>query len=293
MPSHIYLRSGDYAAAVKSDEDAIAVDKKYLESRAIRNMDYVLGYAEHNLSFLIYAASMSGEYERARAAAKQLEDFGRGALVENSQMRVEAYLSAPLSVELRFAHWDEILRAPEPDAKLHGFEYFWHYARGSAFAVKGDKQKAAVERDAMKRESRQLFGNMFGMLPNDWNTARAIAENALDARFSASNGDAAGAVSHWRAAVAAEDGMAYHEPPDWNYPVRESLGAQLLRSGKASEADSVFRDDLARNPRNPRSLFGLWKALEKEKKMNEAAEARRQFEKVWAGQKVDLRLEDF
>jgi len=44
--------------------------------------------------------------------------------------------------------------------------------------------------------------------------------------------------------------------------IRDRLGAALLRNKQAPEAEQVFREDLERNPRNPRSLFGLSKALE-------------------------------
>ena len=66
--------------------------------------------------------------------------------------------------------------------------------------------------------------------------------------------------------------MLYNEPPDWLLPERERLGAVLLAAGRAPDAESVFRKDLERNVANPRSLFGLWKALESQKKP-EAAEA--------------------
>jgi Tfp pilus assembly protein PilF len=87
--------------------------------------------------------------------------------------------------------------------------------------------------------------------------------------------------------------MVYHEPPDWYYPMRESLGATLLRAGQAAEAEKVFRDDLNRNPRSPRSLFGLWKALEAEQKPADADWARRSFEAAWRGGANQLRIEDF
>ena len=60
-----------------------------------------------------------------------------------------------------------------------------------------------------------------------------------------------------RDAVAVQDTLKYDEPQDWFFPVRESLGGVLLMSGDAKGAEQVFRDDLARNLRNPRSLFGL------------------------------------
>ena len=66
--------------------------------------------------------------------------------------------------------------------------------------------------------------------------------------------------------MAAADKVPYDEPPVFFYPVRESLGAALLLSGKAQEAERVFREDLVRHPRNPRSLFGLHESLAKQNK---------------------------
>ena len=53
--------------------------------------------------------------------------------------------------------------------------------------------------------------------------------------------------------------MQYDEPPAWFYPVRQSLGAALLRNGQATEAEAVS-DTLAMRPRDGRLLFGLWQS---------------------------------
>ena len=94
------------------------------------------------------------------------------------------------------------------------------------------------------------------MMYNDWSTIHEVAAHSLSARISAAQGNVAEGVEHWRAAVAAQDQMRYDEPTDWYYPVRESLGAALLRAGQAEEAEKVFREDLTRNPRNP--AIALW-----------------------------------
>jgi Flp pilus assembly protein TadD len=84
----------------------------------------------------------------------------------------------------------------------------------------------------------------------------------------------------------------YGEPPPWYFPVHEALGAALLRAGRPVEAEKVFRDDLTRHPRSPRSLFGLWHALETQGEADEAGLVRRQFEAVWKNTSRKLRLED-
>jgi hypothetical protein len=100
------------------------------------------------------------------------------------------------------------------------------------------------------------------------------------------------AIQDWIKAVQIEDGFKYNEPPEWFYPVRESLGAALLASGKATEAEQVFREDLRRNPRNPRSLFGLMHSLKAQQKEADAAWLEREFRAAWKNADTELRISD-
>jgi tetratricopeptide (TPR) repeat protein len=292
MPAHIYVRTGEYASAVKSNLAATVIDQEYLRDLAITNLGYKLGYAEHNLGFLVFSAEMDGEYDVAFKAAGQLESQGRGLV--DQMPPAEGFIAPALLLQLRFARWDSILALPAPNEKLKGMTFFWHYARGCAFAGKGQAEKASGELDAMEMVYKELPpGPAFGMMPNDWNSMHEMGGHSLNARISAARSDFAGAIEHWRAAVSAEDNMRYHEPPDWYYPMRESLGAALLRSGQLAEAEKVFREDLDRNPRNPRSLFGLWKTLDAGKKTADAEWVRRAFLEAWKGGADQLRIEDF
>ena len=91
--------------------------------------------------------------------------------------------------------------------------------------------------------------------------------------------------------MTAEDALKYDEPPDWYYPTRESLGAALVSASRFAEAEQVFRDDLARNPKNGRSLFGLARALRAQKK--DASAVEQQLREAWKHADVSLRLADF
>jgi tetratricopeptide (TPR) repeat protein len=291
MPAHIYMRTGDYAAAVKSNQDATAADREYFKNLGGPNITYKLGYSEHNFLFLIAAAGMDGEYEPAYRAAKQLESDAI-SLHLNARLSL-MFMKDVILVPLRFARWDDVLALPAPDKKLPGLIFLWHYARGCAFAVKGQVQKAEEERSAMEAIYKELPNGPSGIFPFGWSTAHDIAVTALTARIAVARGDYATAIDCWLAEVAVQDKMGFQDPPPWYYPMRESLGATLLRSGKAAEAEKVFRDDLIRNPRNPRSLFGLLKTLEAEHKTAEAATVRRSFEEAWRGDANQLRIEDF
>jgi hypothetical protein len=61
-----------------------------------------------------------------------------------------------------------------------------------------------------------------------------------------------------------------------------------MRAGNAAEAEQVYREDLAKNRKNPRSLFGLSKALERQKKAAEAAKVKAEFDTAWAGADVPM-----
>jgi len=136
---------------------------------------------------------------------------------------------------------------------------WWHFARGVALARSGKADEAAKARVALvdvsaKVPNEALFG---GTGLASAKQILALATTVLDARIAWARGSQTDAIRLWRDAVAAADKVPYDEPPIFFYPVRESLGAALLLSGKAAEAERVFRDDFVKHPRNARSLFGL------------------------------------
>jgi Flp pilus assembly protein TadD len=119
-----------------------------------------------------------------------------------------------------------------------------------------------------------------------------IANDVLAARIAGAKKDNATEVRLLRDAVATQDSLNYGEPPDWFFPVRESLGAALLEGGQAQEAEKVFRADLERNPRNARSLFGLRAALKSQGRTYDADLVQRQFQEAWKHADMQLTLAD-
>jgi hypothetical protein len=63
-------------------------------------------------------------------------------------------------------------------------------------------------------------------------------------------------------------------------------------NGNAAEAEKVFRDDLDRNPRNPRSLFGLREALKAQHRSYDASFVDKQFQASWRSADAQLQLQD-
>jgi hypothetical protein len=66
----------------------------------------------------------------------------------------------------------------------------------------------------------------------------------------------------------------------------------VLLNGDAAGAEKVFREDLDRNPRNPRSLWGLRQALLQQKREYDAGFVQKQFEASWKGGAQALKLDD-
>ena len=96
-----------------------------------------------------------------------------------------------------------------------------------------------------------------------------------------------------RQAVAAEDRIAYDEPKNWFFPARHLLGAALLKQGAASEAESVYREDLRQSPANGWSLYGLGVALKRQGKAAEAGVVAKQFAESWKYSDVTLTASAF
>ena len=288
MPAHIYMRTGNYEGAARANADAARVDEAYIKATT-PDAFYPMAYYSHNLDFLAAAQAMAGSYEQARKASRQAADFIRPMAKEMPM--VEFLLARPIFLEVRFRRWDEILKLAEPDDSQRTVKAVWHYARGAAFAAKGDVASAEHERQALGDAIAAVPADALWVL-NPTHDVLAVAPPALDARIAAAKGDPAAAIAAWKQAVEAEDKIPYDEPPDWYYPVRESLGAALLLDGQKAEAEQVFRDDLQRNPRNPRSLFGLWECLKAQKKGADAEWVRRAFQAAWKNADVEIRIED-
>ena len=61
MPAHIYIRTGDYEAAVKTNQKAALADQAYIKTGAAEGI-YSMMYYSHNLHFIAMAAAMNGNY---------------------------------------------------------------------------------------------------------------------------------------------------------------------------------------------------------------------------------------
>jgi tetratricopeptide (TPR) repeat protein len=290
MPAHIYARTGDFSEAIERNTKAAQVDKVYAEEANRSGTLYDLMYHSHNEHFLAMAACMGGRYAEAKSAADALA----ARLMPHSKMMpmLDGFIMTPLWVDARFSKWDAILERPEPSVELLETHLMWRYTRTLAFAARRDAPKAATEFSAFEKEEAAIPTNVpLGLQPSS-KAVHAIAREVLSARIAEAQGKQEDAIKHWQAAVASQDKLAYDEPADWYYPVRESLGAAYMKVNKPYDAEMAFREDLRRNPRNPRSLFGLREALAAQQYETDASWVDRQFKESWKNADAGLKLGD-
>jgi len=291
MPAHIYQRVGRYADAARSNELAIAADQDYITQCRAQGL-YPMAYFPHNIHFLWFAASADGRsklaIESARNAAAKVSDESLKQAPLLAGFRVVPYFALT-----RFGKWDEMLAEPAPPATSAYLNGMWHYARGVAFVGKGQPDAADQELAKLKEvlKDQSLNQPLFSL-----NTARAvlsIAPEVLAGEIAAAKKNYDEAINHLERAVRLEDALVYTEPAEWHYPPRLALGAVLLEASRPSEAETVYWEDLRRNPDNGWALFGLTAALKAEGKNGEAALAEARFKKAWARADVTLTASRF
>ncbi len=291
MPAHVYIRTGDYESGVRTNQLAAAADRAYIKSSGVQGI-YPMMYYSHNLHFIAMCAAMNGNYVEAKKGADMLAAHVAPAVREMPPL--EGFMTIPMAVDVRFHKWDAILATKQPVADMKIATVFWHFSRGLALAAKGQVSEAEGEYKAVSEAEAATPEDMVFAMPvnNKAKDIMKIAERVLGAKIALVNKDPNGAIAMLREAVAIQDTLKYGEPPDWFFPVRESLGATLLLNKNATEAEKVFREDLDRNPRNPRSLYGLREALKAQGRDYDAGFVEKQFQSSWKGPQSSLKVED-
>jgi len=278
MPSHIDVRRGRWEEAVLANSRAMATDVEYLQRS--KPPGFYRIYMAHNHHMLAFASMMRGESRQATEALKEMVEQMPEEFVLAIAPIADGFLASPFEVHLRFGRWQAMLGEPEPREVFPLCRALWRFARAVSLAALGrtaearEEQKKFTEARA-KVPKESTFGN------NSSADLLALADRMMEGEILYREGKEAEAFAALREAVAGEDGLRYDEPPDWIQPVRHMLGAMLLRSGRAAEAEAVYREDLRRWPMNGWSLFGLSKSLASQGKTKEASEAEAKFKEVW------------
>ncbi|MBI3677996.1 MAG: hypothetical protein HY243_15415 [Proteobacteria bacterium] len=286
MPSHIYYRVGRYADAVRANELAAKTDEDYIAQCKAQGF-YPLGYYGHNIHFLWTSSEMEGRYQAAIDASRRLVKATDAWNTAKQLPQAELYGFTPVVTQLRFGKWDAVLSEARPPAELSLDTAVSLYARGFAFANKGDLKSAQRDRALLADLAKTDLSRYDAfMIPAKSMTQLALV--LLDGEIARASGHLDDALKQFRKAADVEYHLPYTEPPYWHQPVSHLLGAALLQAKQYAQAESVYRHSLKSYRRDGWALNGLAEALEAQGKKAEAAHARKDFATAW--QMADVKI---
>ena len=286
MPAHVYMRVGRYADAAAANRQAVAVDRAYIARERPTGV-YPMMYYPHNLHFLWSAASMEGRSAEAIEAAREVVG-GLDPDMLRAMPMVEYFAPTAALALARFGRWDELLAEPLPANEFPFAAGMAHFARGMALCGRGRTDEAMTEQTRVASAAATVPPDRIVGDNQPAATQLRLAATVLAGEIAARQGDPATAVVQLEEAVRMEDALPYTEPPAWYQPVRHLLGAALLAAGRPTNAEAVYRADLARNPDNGWALRGLAQSLRARGEDEAAAEVDRRFAAAWAT--ADVRL---
>ncbi len=280
MPSHIYIRNGQYAKGIAVNELSVKGYDNYLTLYpAVKNNAGL--YLVHNLHMQTNCAMMKASYtysNNSAIATRNSVDTGYLSMPAPGGTYMQYLFMTPTINNVRFGKWDVILNDPSVNENHTYSSSLWHWARGMAFAGKNNFVEAENELKIVKKKM-QLPDMLVVLTPyNAPADAAKVGVKILEGIIAAKQNDYTKAIRLFNEGVLLEDAMIYNEPKDWLLPTRAYLGTVLLRSANTVKAAAIFEEDLKENPNNHWSLYGLYQALLQQKKTTAAKAVKKQFD---------------
>jgi hypothetical protein len=291
MPSHIYLRTGQFNKGVGINEQAIQRYQQYASLfPAVQENAFL--YQWHNLHMQANCAMMAGRYQLAHESAMDIQeavDTSMLSLAPPLGNGVQYIYMTPVLVNIHFGKWDSILATKAP-AEGHVYARILdHFARGAAYAGKQNTPKAKEELanlEALLNEP--SLAMPMGPFSPPLDGAK-VAAALLQGMIARAEGKIPEAIGHFNQAVALEEAMIYNEPRDWILNPKQYLGAAYLAAKQWQNAENTFKRDLNQNVQNVWSLYGLLEALQQQQKKTEANIIKKQLE--IAQKESDIKME--
>jgi hypothetical protein len=291
MPSHIFLRTGNYQRGVDVNINAVNGYKKSIALYApVTAADFL--YIIHNLHMKTNNAMLSGNYKISEAAAFET----RGSIAADylsipppMGSYVQYIYMTPVLVYVRFGKWNELLLLPQPELSQVYANILYRFGRGMGLANQSRYAESKYELEQMQQlmQDKNLAIPFTPFSPS--HDGAVVAENLLAGTIALKEKRINDATVAFVKAAGTEENMVYNEPRDWLLNPKHYLGNAYLENGDGANAEKVFRKDLLNNNENGWALFGLHKALQLQKKNTEAAKVLAKFKKAFAN--ADVKIE--
>lgn len=283
LPSHLYIRLGRYADAMRANQVALASQVRMTQQLEAQGFKLLTGWNSHLRRFLWIAAQIEGDSGTAMAQAAQLADSA-GAKSDDWS---EFLRAMPLLTMAHFAQWSSILRAAPSQAEPSTLApNALAFARGSALLQAG--RTAEAERDIQTLEKLKAEALAKGADGKSGAAFAGLMLAPLKASQAFAKGDIKAARSILTLGLADEPEFGAPEGAVWAASAQRSLGNGLLRAGHWRGAEAAFRTDLRQLPRKVWALRGLHQALLGQGRKPEANRVLQQWRR--AGLEADANL---
>ena len=288
MPSHIYIRTGDYHKGTLSNIRAVKADSSYVTLCHAQGA-YPLAYYPHNYHFMAATAALEGNKHWAMVGANKVSEHVHPDIMKEPLWgTLQHYYVIPYYSMVKFGMWDEILKRKETDTLKYPLAVM-HYAHGMAYVGKGDLDAAKEELKNLKAYATdESLNEITVWLINSVGDLVKIADRVLEAEILSAEGNYDKSITLLREAVDFEDALNYNEPPDWFFSVRHYLGDVLIKSRQYQEAIAVYDEDLSKLPRNGWAQSGKKLAYQSLNNPEKAAEMDALLKDSWATADVEL-----
>ncbi len=289
MPSHIYIRTGDYHKGTLANIRAVKVDSSYVSACNAQGA-YPLAYFPHNYHFMAATATLEGNSKWAIEAADKVAEYTNKLLMkEPGWGTLQHYYTIPYYVYAKFGKWEEILDMKSEDVALKYPSAVRSYARGMAFLGLKDVPNARKELQLLERLANDESLKEITIWDiNSVDVLLQIAKRVLKAEILASESNYEESIILLKEAVIIEDGLNYNEPPDWFFSVRHHLGAVQVEAEQYEKAIQRFEEDLERLPKNGWALHGLRLAYTRLGDAEKALDIDEKLKVVWATADIEL-----
>lgn len=289
MPSHVYIRTGEYHKGTLSNIAAVKADSTYVTTCHAQGA-YPLAYYPHNYHFMAATATLEGNSHWAMIGANKVSEHVHPDIMKQPGWgTLQHYYTIPYYVAVKFKKWDEILNMNLETFDLKYPKAIKHYAEGMAHLGKGDLDKAKVELKQLEllAQDESLKDITIWNINSVYDLVK-IAEYVLKSELLAKEGNYDKSIDLLKNAVAMEDALNYNEPSDWFFSIRHHLGAIEIEAGNYENAINTYTEDLKRLPNNGWAQHGLMVAYEKLNDVENLKKTKALFKKSWAYADVQL-----
>jgi hypothetical protein len=302
MAAHTLMHVGEYEQVAVVDAQALKVDADTEKRLAYPGPLSTQIYYVHNYTFGLAGALMAGDGKLALKYADHADiAFPAGdktpvavpaglTRAETAPDRRVTATSKALVAYGRYEPSKALALKDGPSDKLI-VKVYRHYARGEAFAARGDAAGVRAEADAVAAlvpeatKAGELGAVSIG----------GIAADVLAGRAAMLDRQPDKAAAFFAKAAASQEktypANKNFDPPPWWYPVRRSLAAANLAAGKPDAAVREAKASLADWPQDALALKVLSQAEAKQGHAEAASQHMAEAKRVWHGDLAKVSLD--